>query len=102
MTPRSRAVLAVFVGPAACLVNLVVGYVLSDRSSKVPMLAASAIAAVVAAIGLLVSGGILRRRTEVFEVDRFVAALGIATNAFFLFVVVVGFGTPEMLLGLAD
>jgi ABC-type Co2+ transport system permease subunit len=106
MSPRATAMLAIFFGPLACAADQLFSYMLvypaAASGDKTMLHVLTAIAAVIAATGVLVSYRILRRKTEVFEVDRFLALFGIVMNAFFLAVVVFGFGIPKLLLHPTD
>ena len=106
MSPRATAMLAIFFGPAACAADQLVSYMLdypaAAANDKTMLHVLTAVAAVIAAFGILLSWRVLRRRTEVFEVDRFLAVFGMVLNAFFVLVVVVGFGVPKLLLHATD
>jgi hypothetical protein len=106
MSPRATAVMAIFFGPAAAAGDQFFSYMLvypaAASGTNVWLHVVTVVASVVACVGLLLSYGILRRRTEVFEVDRFLAVVGLAMNAFFLLVVVVGFGLPKVMLHPTD
>lgn len=106
MSPRATAVLALFFGPAAAAADQLTSYALvypaQASGSKLTLFVVTACAAALACGGLALSTRVLRRRTEVFDVDRFLAWLGIALNTFFLLVVVVGFGMPKLLLHPTD
>ena len=100
------AMSAIFVGPAACAADQLASYVLTYPAAasgdKTWLHVVTGVAAVVTCVGLLTSYRVLRRRTEVFPVDRFLAVLGLTMNAFFLLVVLVGFGLPKLLLHATD
>src|SRR4051794_29596318 len=106
MTPRATAVLAIFIGPAACLADQLCSYVLvysaAATGDKSWLHLITLIAALTSMLGLLVSYRVLRRKTKVFEVDRFLARVGIAMNALFLLVILAGFGLPNLVLNATD
>ena len=106
MKPRDTAVVAIFLGPAAAAADQLVSYVLvypaAARSSNAVLHLVTAVAATLAAAGVVISYRVLRRRTEVFEVDRFLALVGVAINVFFLLVVLVGYGLPKLMLHPTD
>jgi hypothetical protein len=102
MSPRAIAVLAIFFGPAACAADQLFSYILvypaAASGSNLILHVLTVVAALVAALGLFLSYRVLKRETEVFEVDRFLAIVGLTLNGFFLLVVLVGFGVPKLLL----
>jgi hypothetical protein len=106
MSPRATAVLAIFFGPAACAADQLFSYMLvypaAAANDKTMLHVLTLVAAVIAAVGIFLSWRVLRRKTEVFEVDRFLALFGMVLNAFFLLVLVVGFGIPKLLLHATD
>lgn len=97
MKPRDHAVIAIFVGPFAALADELTSY-----AGLKYVLLVTAASASLAAAGAYASYRILRRRTEVFEVDRFLAWLGLLLNAFFLIVILLGFGIPKLVLSPTD
>ena len=106
MSPRAMAMLAIFFGPAACAADQFFSYMLvypaAAANDKTWLHVLTLVAAAVAAIGIFLSWRVLRRKTEVFEVDRFLAMFGMVLNIFFLVVVVVGFGVPKLVLHPTD
>lgn len=105
MKARNLAISALFVGPAAALLDLGLSYYLVYPSqaamSKWPLHAASVACAVVAAGGIVAARRVLARKTEVAKVDEFLAVCGIALNAFSL-LLVLGFAIPKFILGVHD
>ena len=106
MSPRSTAMLAIFFGPAACAADQLFSYMLvypaAASNDKTMLHLLTLAAAVFTGIGIFLSWRVLRRKTEVFEVDRFLAIFGMVLNIFFLLVVVVGFGVPKLVLHPTD
>lgn len=97
MKPRDRAVMAIFFGPAAALADEVASYAILRHTLLVTVVSAA----------ITIGGGamayrVLRRKTDVFDVDRWVAVAGLLLNAFFLFVIVFGFGIPKLVLHPTD
>jgi hypothetical protein len=108
MSPRSLAVSALFLGPAACAADELFSYMLvypaAARGSNAILFVLTVLAAVVAGTGLFLSYRVLKRKTETrgVEVDRFLALLGVCLNGFFLLVVLAGFGLPKIILHATD
>jgi hypothetical protein len=111
MTSRTTAMLAIFVGPVAAAIAQLVSYALVHRAavqgSRDMSPGVTAVAASAVLIGLFLSWRAFRWRggvqsTEVEGVDRFLAAVGVAMNLFFLFVIVAGFGLPQLILDPVD
>lgn len=106
MKPRSIALLALFLGPFGALANQLASYAfVYDAGAKADnwlLHVFTLLGAIIAAVGLLLSWRILKRRTETFEVDRFLGVMGVALNGFFLLVVLVGFGLPKLVLHPTD
>jgi hypothetical protein len=112
MTPRATAMLAIFIGPVVCATDQLVSYALVHRAaaqgSHHSFPGVTAMAAGIVFFGLFLSWRVFRLRTdarrgeEVEGVDRFLAVVGLAMNLFFLLVVVVGFGLPQLFLHPAD
>jgi|GEM_PF-3674953 len=106
MSPRAVAVLAMFLGPVACAADQLVSYMLvypaATGAGMLWLHLVTVAAAAVASVGIYLSFRVLRRRTAVFEVDRFLAVVGIALNAFFLLVVLFGFGLPKLMMHPTD
>jgi hypothetical protein len=106
MSQRSLAVVALFLGPAACAADELFSYLLvypaAARGSNAILFALTALAALVAAAGVFLSYRVLRQKAELVEADRFLALLGVCLNAFFLLVVVAGFGIPSIVLHPTD
>jgi hypothetical protein len=100
--------LAIFVGPVVYATDQLVSYALVHRaaiqSSRQSFPGVTAIAAVIICLSLFLSWRVLRWRGDprggdtVADVDRFLAVAGLTMNLFFLFVVIVGFGLPQMFL----
>ena len=105
MKARNLALAAVFVGPAAALVDLTLSYYLvypaQGSGHKTGLHVVTAAALVVTLVGLVMSRRVLARKNETAEVDRFLAFAGLALNAFFL-LVIVGFAIPKLVLGVHD
>jgi hypothetical protein len=106
MTSRSKALYALFLGPAACAADELFSYVLvypaAARGSNAMLHVLTALAAAVSLFGIYLSYRVLDRRAGQPAVDTFLALLGIAMNAFFLLVVVAGFGLPKLMLHPTD
>jgi hypothetical protein len=113
MTPRQTAVLALFVGPFACAIDQLVSYALvykaaTSRGTSALIHGTTAVAAALVIVGLFFSWRVLRLQGEqrvqagMGGVDRFLAVTAFAMNLFFLLVVVVGFGLPQLLLHPTD
>jgi hypothetical protein len=113
MTSRQRAMLAIFIGPAACAADQIVSYALVYRAATArggngAAFAATAVTAIVVLMGVCLSWSAIPkahrspRGESVVGVDRFLAIAGVATNLFFLLVVVVGFGLPQWFLRPVD
>jgi hypothetical protein len=109
MTPRQTALLALFIGPAACAIDQLTSYVLVYRAATSRghvgwVHGATVVAAALVIVGLFLSWRVLRLSREgregegVIGVDRFLAVTAVAMNLFFLLVVVVGFGLPQLIL----
>jgi hypothetical protein len=113
MTPRATAVLAIFVGPVVCATDQLVSYALVHRAAVrgspafFPGITALAASAVIL-LGLFLSWRVFRWQGDARGgereggVDRFLAVVGLAMNLFFLVVVVVGFGLPQVFLHPTD
>lgn len=105
MKTRNLAVAALFVGPAAALLDLGLSYYLIHPSqaaeSKWPLHVASIAAAAVAVLGILAARRVLAREANAAKVDEFLAVCGIALNAFSL-LLVVAFAIPKLVLGVHD
>jgi hypothetical protein len=105
MTNRNLAIGALFVGPAAAMLDLALSYYLVYPSqaleSKWPLHVASLVAAGVAVCGILVARRLLAREPETAKVDEFLAICGIGMNAFSL-LLVIGFAIPKLVLGVHD
>lgn len=106
MSPRNLAVTALFAGPLAGAIDLGLSYVLVYRAaasgSKLSLHVVTALAAALAAVGIVMSWRVLKKRETVIEADRFLGVCGVALNAFFLLLVVVGFGIPKLVLHPTD
>jgi chromate transport protein ChrA len=105
MKARNLAIGAIFVGPAAAMLDLVLSYYLVYPSqaleAKWPLHVASIVAAVMAAAGIVAARRVLAKKDETAKVDEFLAVAGIALNAFSL-LLVVGFAIPKFILGVHD
>jgi uncharacterized membrane protein (UPF0182 family) len=101
---RGRAFLALLFGALAALGTQVLSYGLvypaGNQGSKLPLVLALINGALLAAVAAWLSVRAHRRAT--LESERFLALLGIVLSCFFLFVVVVGFGVPDLFLGTND
>jgi hypothetical protein len=75
-------------------------YPAAEGGSKLPLALSLLAGALLAAL----AGGLSLRahRQAVLHSERFLALLGIVLSCFFLFVVVVGFGLPDLFLGTKD
>ena len=113
MTPRSMAMMAIFVGPAACASAQLASYVLVYRVATLRGDSAFVRAPTLVATGLMLAAIVLSLRTMrsqqkvhagvgIGGVDRFLAVTALAMNVFFLVVVVVGFGLPQWVLDPSD
>ncbi|MDB4942062.1 MAG: hypothetical protein JWP97_1596 [Labilithrix sp.] len=98
MSARDRALGAMLLGPFACLADLAYLY-FSVPTSKVWLLLGSLVAALLAALGIVLSR---RALADESRVGHFVGIMGVVVNAFFLMVVVVGFGMPLLFLHSTD
>jgi hypothetical protein len=102
---RSKTVAAMFIGPAACAAAEAASYALvrpaAASGSRALVLIPIALGALIAALGLLLSARHVREDAAP-GVDRFLAVAGLAVNAFFFLVVVVGFGLPAIVLHPTD
>lgn len=105
MKARNQALLALFVGAPAAMLDQLASYVLVYPSqashSNWPIAVSAGIAAVIATGGILLALRVLRRKSEVVEADRFLALLGVVLNAFFL-LVIVGMAVPAAILHPTD
>jgi hypothetical protein len=101
---RGRAFLALVIGALAALGTQVTSYGLvypaADRGTKLPLVLALVAGVLLAAFAACLSLRAHRRATLASE--RFLALLGLVLSCFFLFVVVVGFGVPEIFVGTKD
>jgi hypothetical protein len=111
MSSRALSIFAIFLGPAVCAADQLAGYALSYRASiggnRDIIYAVTGLAAALIIGGLLLSWRVLRTHQRAAAegtagVDRFLGVVGVATNLYFLFVVLVGFGVPQMLLRPTD
>lgn len=105
MKARNLALAALFVGPAAALLDLGVSYYLVYPSQAVeakwPLHVASLVAAALAILGVVAARRALARKGEAAKVDEFLAVCGIALNAFSL-LLIIGFAIPKLILGVHD
>jgi hypothetical protein len=105
MKVRNVALGALFVGPAAAMLDLGLSYYLvypsQSLEAKWPLHVASVVAAALAACGIVASRRVLARKAEAAKVDEFLAVSGIALNSFAL-LLVLGFAIPKLLLGVHD
>jgi hypothetical protein len=106
MTPRNLAVTALFAGPLAAAIDLGLSYVLVYRArasgSELSLDLGTVFAAALSAIGIVLSRRVLEKREAVLESDRFLGVCGVALNAFFLLLVLAGFGVPKIVLHPTD
>ncbi len=106
MSPRSAAIVTLFVGPAVAALDQLMGYFVTPpwppSQNKLPLLVTSAVAAIAIAAAIATALRLLRRSGDLADVDRFLARLAIAMNAFFLLVVLAGFGIPTVVLHPTD
>ena len=104
MNSRSLGVSALVLGSAAALGALTTSYGLvypaRGQQNKAPLLLALVVGSVAACVAGLLSLAAHRRATQPSE--RFLAVLGLVLSAFFLFVIVFGFGIPDLGLGTSD
>jgi hypothetical protein len=104
MTSRTMAFCGLVLGSAAALGAQALSYGLvypaATYETKAPLAAAVLLGALTAmgAAGLCLRA--LRRSSE--ESERFFARLGIMLSCFFLFVILAGFGIPNLFLGPKD
>ncbi|WP_394845998.1 hypothetical protein LZC95_00865 [Pendulispora brunnea] len=105
MSARKLALLSLAAGPLAALGGQLLDYglvyVARDHGTKRALFLGTMAAAALAGAGLLLAQRV-HRRASLSRADRFVALLGMVLNAFFLFVVVAGYGLPALLHRLAD
>jgi peptidoglycan biosynthesis protein MviN/MurJ (putative lipid II flippase) len=108
MTARGQALVALFIGAAAAMIDQLVSYVLVYPSqaagSNYPIAIATIVSAAVATVGLVLGARVLRRQRTgegVAPVDTFLGLLGVVLNAFFL-LVIIGMGLPAMILHPTD
>lgn len=106
MSPRALAVTALFAGPLAAALDLGVSYFLvapaAASGSNALLHVVTAVTAALAALGVVLSWRVLRRREHLVEADRFLGVCGVAMNAFFLFVVLFGLEIPKLVLHPTD
>jgi hypothetical protein len=112
MSRRTTAMLAIFVGPAVCAADQLASYALVHRAAtndgNSAIVACNVAAAGIILVGLALAWRVLASRDEtprddgVGGVVPFLGVVGIATNLFFLLVVVVGFGLPQWFLRPVD
>jgi cytochrome c oxidase subunit III len=104
MNPRSLASRGMILGGGAALATQIVSYALvypaAKWQSKTPVVIALLGGAGVAVVAVMLSVWALRRSR--LESERFLSLLAIVLNAFFLFIVLVGFGVPALFLGARD
>lgn len=101
---RGRAFLALVVGALSALGSQVTSYGLvypaADRGTKLPLVLALVAGTLLAALAAWMS--VRAHRRAVVPAERFLALLVLALSCFFLFVVVVGFGVPNIFVGTKD
>ena len=104
MNPRAISFLALALGALAVLGSLTLAYGLvypsGAHETKLPLVAGIAAGALGAQLAAAFALGTYRGARS--EAERFFALLALATSAFFLFVVVFGFGIPALVLGVHD
>ncbi len=100
MTPRNLALGALFVGPVVAAIDLGLSYPLVYRAresgSRVWLDLITILCAIAVAGGIAASRSVLRRHDGAAPVDRFLGVLGVALNAFFLLLVLAGYGIPKL------
>lgn len=105
MKARNLALAALFVGPAAAMIDLTLSYYLvypaQGSGHKTGLHIVTVLALLVTVVGIVMSRRALARDSETAPVDRFLALGGLALNAFFL-LVIVGFAIPKLVLGIYD
>jgi hypothetical protein len=75
-------------------------YPAAARASKLPLVAGLALGASITLLSCLVS--LISLRRAAVPAEKFFALLSAAVSGFLLFVVLAGFGIPQLLLGLKD
>jgi hypothetical protein len=104
MKPRQSAFLALALATVAVLGSQVLSYGLvypaKAEHSKLPLLLALSGGAL-AAIGAILLARLSLRRASL-ESERFIALLSLLLSAYLLFVVIAGFGIPELFLQAKD
>ncbi len=104
MNARSQASLALALGSFAALASQSLSYALvypaAARGSKVPVVLALVFGAVTAALAVVLGWRALARSR--LPSERFLSLLAVALSGFFLLLVVVGFGIPELVLSPKD
>ena len=104
MSSRNSAFLALVIGTAATLCAQVLSYGLvypaGARHSKSPLALALLGGALGVGFAAWLSFGAYRRAS--LPAERFLALLSLVLSAFFLFVVLAGFGIPDLMLGVRD
>src|SRR3954469_15505790 len=101
---RGRAFLALVIGAVAALGTQATSYGLvypaADRGTKSPLVLALVAGTLLAALAAWMSVRAHRRAS--MPPERFLALLALVLSCFFLFVVVLGFGVPDIFLGAKD
>jgi hypothetical protein len=103
VTPRKLVALSLALAIVAVLGSQILSYGLvypAAAAGKWPLAAALAAGATLASVSGALSWHALRRSAAGSE--RFVAGLGLALSGFLLFVVLFGFGIPDLFLGVKD
>jgi hypothetical protein len=100
MNTRPLALLGLVLGISAVLGSLTLSYGLVHVSARVgtrtPLVLAVALGAAAAALAAVFSLRSARRSAS--ESERFFALLSLVLSAFFLFVIVLGYGLPQLFL----
>jgi hypothetical protein len=104
MSPRSLAFSSLTLGSVAALAALGASYGLvypaRAHHSKVPLALALAVGSLAACLAGWLSLTAHRRARQ--ESERFLALLSLVLSGFFLFVIVIGFGIPDLILEARD
>ena len=103
MSPRKSALFALIIGSLAALGSQLLGYGLvypAKALGKSPLALAVFGGAAAAAGAIWLSARALQRSET--QSERFVSQLGLLVACFFLFVIVFGFGIPDLLLSPKD
>lgn len=106
MSPRAKMITALLVGPVVAAADQLASYLLvyeaARRASNMLFAIVSLVASALIATAFSISFLELYRSERSTEVDRFLAIIAVSLNAFFLIVVVVGYGMPAFILRPTD